>query len=111
MFADVRVRVKPRWVAPELMGNGELSKALVVLHFDSLRENPECAMLALRAWALRRFQRGDFHLQKSCRQHWLERERAALRADIAALARANGLTGSVRADDLIRVWAPEVLPS
>jgi hypothetical protein len=103
-YENVRVLLRPRWV--EFLADGIKSKTLTPHLVGDFRARPVRAFLVLRAWAVGRFQHRGFHLTKSARKKFFERECAALKAAIRAHPPVGEPSvGNAEADGMIREYA------
>jgi hypothetical protein len=113
-FPDVKVLLRPRWATAEFLGGVgvEKSKTMTPHKVGDLRERPVRSFLVLRAWALGRFRQNGFHLTKSVRKKFLERETAALLSACRAHAPVGQLgVGNAVANEMIWEYARAVLPA
>jgi hypothetical protein len=108
-YPDAKVRIVPRWATASEMGISQMSRTVVISHFDSDVAEPVRSYMVLRAWMIHRAQQRGWCDAKSCRKRWFQSEVEQLRKDVVNLAVEGGGTGSVLADELIHQWVPSLL--
>ena len=85
-----------------------MSKAVTVARYDEDRSLPVRSLMVVKAWSIKRFQRGNFVSGHVGRAKWLASEVCSLKADIIKLGYGGGTTGSVDADAQILSYIPNI---
>ena len=104
------VRVVPAWCKADLLGTSNMSKSIAPADVGCTLENPDRALLVLRAWMLSKFKYNNFCDLRADRRRLFAKEFDLLQQDLRGKSPGSPSTaGHPKADDLIRKWAPALL--
>lgn len=96
-YPDMRVTIKPQWMAPEFLGSRNASRTLRPSRYGDHRTAPDEVILAFKSWMLLRMMHNGFHMLSGRYQVWL-RELHALQTEVDRRGGLSALHVQTRAD-------------